>query len=470
MRMPMPGRSQRVLLPASIDEYVGPTHRVRVIVEVVDKIDLSAFGLGEAETGRPAYPPEALLSLLLYALSIGVFSSREMERRAQTDCAFMFATGGLQPSYRTIARFREDYSEALAGVFVKVLVVCRDVGLGDATVVAIDGTRQRANASLDAHSQREQLKAALGKARKHVDELLDAAARTDAREDAEPDRDDVRTELADARTRAAAIEEALGKLGDAEQANTTDPDARLQRTKEGSRPGYNAQIAVSGGDGVILACDVTTEPADNEQLLPMLTQTVENLGRSPGVILADSGYESGENVRALVERNQDALLASATARAARAAAKRTGRFPWTAFDYDPIKDEYICPAQQRLPRVRANTRLGKPASIYRGIACAGCPLRDRCTVGDRPRDLTLLETTPYLLAMSERRRIDRNGPRLFAQRAIMIEGHFGHFKHNLRWRHFWARGLMRCRSEFRLLCAAFNLMKLTSMRQRNAAA
>jgi hypothetical protein len=76
-------------------------------------------------------------------------------------------------------------------------------------------------------------------------------------------------------------------------------------------------------------------------------------------------------------------------------------------------------------------------------------------------------TTPYLLAMAERRREDRRFGQFGVQRKAMIEGHFGHFKHNLRWRQFLARGLVACRAELRLLCAAYNLMKLAIHRSKS---
>ena len=151
-----------MLLPPSVDEYVSATHRVRVIVEVVERLDLSRVVVGSADTGRGAFRPAGLVALLLYSFSIGVFSAREMARRLETDCALLFATSGQRPSYRTIARFRTDEAEALAGIFAQVLVVCWNVGLGSLDVVAIDGTRVR---SLDAQSRRSQLEKELPRPR-----------------------------------------------------------------------------------------------------------------------------------------------------------------------------------------------------------------------------------------------------------------------------------------------------------------
>ncbi len=71
--------------------------------------------------------------------------------------------------------------------------------------------------------------------------------------------------------------------------------------------------------------------------------------------------------------------------------------------------------------------------------------------------------------MGERRKFDRQHGRLYRRRAPAIEGHFGHWKHNLRWRQFTRRGLSACLAEVRLLCAALNLKKLASLRFAAAA-
>ena len=458
MKMEIPSRRQRLLLPPSIDEFVAPTHRVRVIVDVVEQLDMKEFEVGQAETGRSAFPPEVMVSLLLYAMSVGVFSAREMARRCETDCAFMFATAGLRPSYRTIARFRSDNADALSGIFTQVVLVCRHLGLGGPEVVVQDGTRVRANATLSAHERRSRLAKERKKVEEQIQLWLDEAAKADSEEKTVDDA--VPEELRDAKKRLSAIQSAIAELDDAgvDEANTTDPDARLQRTKEGSRPGYNGQIAVSAADGVILAADVTNEAGDTEQLLPLMDQFEQTTGERAGTWVADSGYESGATSKALVERDQDAIIASASERAANARRKRTGKVQWTDFDYDPTRDEYICPVQRRLVRV------SRPSSTvvitYQSVDCSGCPLRAKCTTSDSPRRLRVKPTTPFLLAMAERRESDRQTANLMRQRKFAVEGHFGHFKHNLRWRQFLMRGLKRCRAEFRLLCAAFNLTKL----------
>lgn len=502
-------------MPPSVDEYVGPRHRVRVIVEVVDRLDLSGFHVGERDEGRPAYPPEIMASLIFYAFSIGVFSAREMERRCQTDCAFMFATAGLRPSHRSISRFRAANQEELSRLFADIVGVCRRVGLGNTSRVAFDGTRQHANASIDAHVRKEQLEKELGRIREDMKKMLGRAAQIDSEEDSNPETaggDDVVPEsLVKKDKRAAAIEAAVKELstaamGDADpeisgdearepagrsdeegqksleekkeraqeiegklkeleengemEANATDPDARLQRFKEGSRPGYNAQIAVSGEDKLILAADVTQNPGDKDQLIPMYNQLVTNTGEKPGVITADSGYESGKNFDELAKGEQDAVIASACAKSAHKARDRTGLFQWVDFTYNAECDKYICPAGRPLERVGSALYQGKPVGNYKSADCGGCSLKARCTKSEQ-RTLRALETTPCLLKMSKRRKLDRETDQFYAKRKVDVEPRFGHMKHNLRWKQFMRRGLAACRSEFRILCAAMNLSSLS---------
>lgn len=508
MKKRIDDRRQGLILPRSIDEFVGPGHRVRVIVEVVKRLDLSAFRRGEAEEGRPAYPPDIFISVIFYAFSLGVFSSREMDRRCKSDCAFMFAAAGERLSHRSLSRFRAAHKEELSDLFAKVVHVCRKAGLGDTARVVIDGTRQHANASMDAHVRKEQLEKELERTRQEMKKLLDRAAEIDAAEDRQPEEDtnedggerkdrekaidaavkqlelelkasttETVEETKEAEPETASeegrlleqkkghekeIEKKLKQLEESGQmeANETDPDARLQRFKQGPRPGYNAQVAVSGEDKLILAAEVTQDPGDTYQLLGMCEQVEQNTGEKLGVVVADAGYESGENFAELAKRGQDAVIASACAKAARKERERTGRFQWLDFDYDATRDEYVCPEGRRLVRAPVKSRTETPRVLYvAAVSCEGCRLKSLCTKEKRRR-LSLQATTPFVIAMSKRREQDRRTDRFGARRKGDVEAVFGHMKRNLRWRQWVGRGLAACRSEFRILCTAINLSKL----------
>ncbi len=141
--------TQSFLLPPSLDDWLPQDHTARFISEVVDELlDLSVVYDSYVEaSGAPPYDPTMMLKLLFYAYSIGVTSSREMERRCHLDVAFRWLSGNSAPDYRSISRFRRRHLEALDDLFTQMLVLCSEAGLVKLGRVALDGTKLRASAS-----------------------------------------------------------------------------------------------------------------------------------------------------------------------------------------------------------------------------------------------------------------------------------------------------------------------------------
>src|SRR6266702_3042791 len=144
-------RDQELLLPPSLREWLPEDHLAWFLIDAVAEIDLCPFGAGyrRGGWGRPAFDPEMMVALLLYAYAVGERSSRAIERRCREDVAFRVAACGLQPDHVTIARFRRRHAEALIGLFGGVLALCAEAGLVRVGLVAIDGTGIRANANKD---------------------------------------------------------------------------------------------------------------------------------------------------------------------------------------------------------------------------------------------------------------------------------------------------------------------------------
>ncbi len=84
---------------------------------------------------------------MLYAYSIGIASSRKIEKRLNEDIAFRVLAANNTPDFKTIADFRKDHLEAVAGLFVQVLKLCQKAGLVKLGHVSLDGTKVKANAS-----------------------------------------------------------------------------------------------------------------------------------------------------------------------------------------------------------------------------------------------------------------------------------------------------------------------------------
>ena len=166
-------RDQLMLMPPSVADWLPDDHLAWFVIDVVDELDLSAFLSNYRSDGRggAAYSPAMMVALLVYAYSVGERSSRSIERRCVEDVAFRVVAANQSPDHATIARFRANHEDALAGLFGQVLVLCSRAGVLRPGLVAIDGTKIAANASREANRTAEQL----------AKDILAEAAATDAR-------------------------------------------------------------------------------------------------------------------------------------------------------------------------------------------------------------------------------------------------------------------------------------------------
>src|SRR5215207_1225494 len=152
-------REQAMLMPPSLREWLPPDHLVWFVLDAVDEMDLAAFYLSYRQDGwgRAAHDPAMMVALLVYAYAVGERSARGVERRCREDVAFRVITANQVPDHATIARFRVRHQDALAGLFGEVLRLCAKAGAVSVGVIAVDGTRVKANAADRANFTYEQL-------------------------------------------------------------------------------------------------------------------------------------------------------------------------------------------------------------------------------------------------------------------------------------------------------------------------
>src|ERR1700735_2406622 len=140
-------RATGFLLPPSLDEWLPERHLARFVVEVIDGLDLSAMVKSYRGSGSAGYHPALLLGLLVYGYTTGVFSSRKLERATYDSVAFRFIAANDHPDHDTIATFRRRFLKEIEALFVKVLLLAREMGMLKMGTVALDGTKIHANAS-----------------------------------------------------------------------------------------------------------------------------------------------------------------------------------------------------------------------------------------------------------------------------------------------------------------------------------
>jgi transposase len=463
-------REQLMLMPPSVADWLPEDHLAWFVLDVVAELDLSAFHASYRADGRggSAYDPEMMLALLIYAYCIGERSSRRIEKRLAEDVAFRVVAANHQPDHATIARFRANHEQAIAGLFAQVLAVCARAGLLRPGLIAIDGTKLAANASRDANRTAEQI----------VQQILEEAAAADAEEDATDDGKDVGApdglrrrggrrarlkallEELEAEAAEKSFEAHVAKRAEKEaatgapirgrrpvpgsathksrnQANLTDPDSRILKTKNGYLQGYNAQ-AVATTDQFVVAAEVTNLAMDAPVFAPMVTAAKRNL-RAAGEkrrvrrVVADAGYWSRDNVHL---KGVESFIAPGRAR-------QLTRIAETEQERSEILD-----------RVESGELVTLEASQQLDVTRARVnQLLRRRRAGD-PDPLT----TTMIAKLDS-----AHGRKIYRKRAPSIEPVFAQIKHNRGIRTITRRGLTAADSEWKLICATHNLLKVYRM-------
>jgi transposase len=468
--IPAVDRHQTVLLPDALDDFVGAENPVRVIDAFVDGLALADLGFSRttpADTGRPGYDPRALLKLYVYGYLHRVRSSRRLERETQCNVEVMWLVRRLTPDHKTISDFRATHAAALPNVFRAFTVVCRQLELFGAELVGIDGTKLRAvNAkarSFTPPELRRHLHRIDARVKAYLAEL-DARDRTEsaaagAGAPAEP----LRVKLARLEERQAEYQALLATMATtgAPQVTLTDPESRRMKTSGGTQVCYNAQIAVDAQHHLIVAETVTNEPTDVHQLSPMAEAAHEALGAPPDLAaVADRGYHNGPEVaRCLAAGIVPMVPAPQTSKN-----EAAGRFTKAQFTYLPDADAYRCPAGQVLPfRFETEEAGAAQRYDYDYAACAGCPLRARCTGKTDPaqgRRIKRWGEEAILEAMAARLAAD---PGSRVRRKSLVEHPFGTMKRGDDASYFLVRGLAKVRGEFSLMALAYNLRRAVSV-------
>ena len=304
--IPGDDRSQLLLLPDSVDDYVGPDNVVRFIDAFVDGLDLQAAGFGRVQaktTGRPGYDPADLLKLYIYGYLNRVRSSRRLAVEARRNIEMIWLLRRLTPDFKTIADFRRDNRTAFRQVFREFVVLCRELDLFGRELIAVDGTRIKAVNSRERNFTKAKLARALAESDERLARYLkqlDDADRDDKDAPGGGTVEKLQEKIAAVKGRRERLEghgKALAESGE-DQLSLTDPDARAMHSSSRVGVGYNIQIAVDTKHKLIAEQQVHNKVSD----LGLLTETAaaarENLGVDKIDAVADRGYFKIEDIEA----------------------------------------------------------------------------------------------------------------------------------------------------------------------------
>lgn len=442
-------RQTDFLLPPSVQEWLPEGHLARYIVEVIEGLDLSELTRAYAGRGSDAYHPAMLMALLLYGYATGTFSSRKLARATYDSLAFRYIACNQHPDHDTLATFRRRFGKEFESIFVQVLEVARENRLSRFGTVSLDGTKIHANASRHSALSYEHAEKIEAQLKAEVQELLALAESAD--QSNVPDGMSIPEELERREDRLKAIEAAKEKIkARAEERHRREQaeyEAKLARRVEkekttGKKPGgkppqppesgpraedqinltdeesrimpcagggfeqsYNAQASVDTESMLILACEVTQAPNDKQQMAPMvekLQSLPTGLGQ-PETLAADTGYYSEHNVNLCANAGIEPLIA----------VKREGHHP------------------------HFSERFSEPE-----------PLAENASPVEKMKHK--LKT--------------KAGKAIYAKRKQTVEPVFGIIKSVMGFRQFLLRGLEKVRTEWSLVCLAWNLKRMAVLR------
>ena len=163
---------QAMLLPPSLEELIAADHPVRVVNQVLDKINIDPLLKKYTGGGSSSFHPRMLLKVLVFSYINNIYSSRKIEAALKENIHFMWLSGMNQPDHNTINRFRsERLKEVLRQVFTQVVLLLAAEGLLNIKELYTDGTKLEANANRYTFVWGKAIKTSKERIQKQLEEL-----------------------------------------------------------------------------------------------------------------------------------------------------------------------------------------------------------------------------------------------------------------------------------------------------------
>jgi len=454
-------REQGVLFPDHLEDFVSEDNPVRAVDAFVDALDLVGIGFKDAAaTGRPGYHPAVLLKIYVYGYLNRIQSSRRLELEAGRNVELMWLTGRLAPDFKTIADFRRDNSKAIRNVCGQFVMLCRQIGLLNGNVVAIDGSKFKAVNNRDKNFTPAKVKRRMADIEASIERYLSKLDAADRNEPALPAAKVARLQeriikLKEQMEELKAIDAKVQKAPDA-QVSLTDPDARSMRHRGGGIVGYNVQTAVDVEHHLIVAHEVTSSGSDRGQLVKMANRARLAIGGEEITVVADRGYYGGDQ---LLECANNGITTYVPKPLTSSGIKRRF-FIKQDFIYDIKNDVYICPAGQSLTKGAHRSDRQSDINFYRHLsACSNCHLKQRCTT-EKLRRIRRWDQEDVLDDIE--RRLEEK-PDAMRVRRSTVEHPFGTLKAWMGYTHFLTRTREKVAAEMSLHVLTYNFKRVLNI-------
>lgn len=470
--------NQHLLFPSNIFDLLADDHECYLYNDLFQQLDTSSVESNYKYNGQNAYHPKQIISILIYAYSRGVFSSREIQRRCNEDLSFMFIAQMNCPNFRVLSDFRKNNAELFHDCFKQTVQLAIELKLASLGHISLDGSKFQANSSKHKAMSYGRLKEQEQALSREIEELVKKASHCDEEEDQSyknqtgyeipEDLKYKKARLEQIKTAKNALEEREEKLkpgkeiDDKKQISFADQEAHIMGKKGNFDYQYNAQISVDEDNQIIVGQHLSQNANDKQEIEPAIQSVKEATGRLPEKLSADNGYMSGDNLNALEESSIDTYIATDKG-------EKKNKVPLedserklvkADFDYDEASDTFTCPGQQKLGIVNR----GKEGSrTYQGDieVCNSCAFKSRCCQSTKGEARTINTDDKEPLRQQMNSKMEQEESKvIYKQRKVIVEPVFGQIK-NTGFRGFSLRGKEKVAGELSLVCATHNIKKIT---------
>lgn len=487
---------QIMLLPPSLEELIAENHPVRIVSDVIDRINIDSILSTYKPGGTSIYHPKMLLKVLVYGYLSNIYSSRKMEAALKENIHFMWLSAMSTPDHNTLARFRsERLKDNLKTIFGQIVSLLIEEGLVSIKDIYTDGTKVEANANKYTFVWGKSIKNSKERIGKQLDELWNytqKVAEEELKEEPTPDFSKVDTQKVVATIEK--IDQALeGKqvdkqvkqklnyakknwpdkmveyeqkeaiLGKRNSYSKTDQDATFMRMKDDHmqngqlKAAYNWQISTS--DQFIVNYSLHQNPTDTLTLKPHLKQfeALYNL-------TADAGYGSEENYQYITDKQIGNYVKFNYFHKEQTKKYKQDPFRAGNLYYNPKQDKLYCPMGQPMDNIGSYHRLttsGFKQTItrYQAQNCNNCSLRGSCHKAKTNRVVEINHTLRQYKQKARENLLSDQGIVHRKKRCADVEATFGNIKQNKNFRRFMLRGIDKVEIEAGLLAIAHNLAK-----------
>ena len=496
---------QAFLFPPSLDSKIAANHPVRVVNDVIDKLDIDIILKKYKGGGTTSYHPRMLLKVLVYGYLNNVYSSRRIAASVKENIHFMWLAGLQEPDHRTINLFRsERLRNILKEVFAQIVLLLVESGHVSLKEIYTDGSKIESVANRYSFVWGKAIKTSRERIRQQLKELWSYTQKVaaDEKNDDEPPPD---FDKIDSKEVQQTIEQINATLKDIEGVDTkvrqklayaskqwpaklkqykkqekilkkrnsyskTDPDATFMRMKEDYmkngqlKPGYNVQISTN--DQFVINYSLHPNPTDTKTLIPHLQQYQKLYNTLPAVQITDAGYGSEENYQYLDRHGIEAYIKPIDFDRKQKRNYQPNPFATDQLEYDATKNQYRCPSGNPMKyvgqKIRKRNGVIKKYSLYKAGGCKSCPLREACHGQKGNRIISVNHKGDRLKQQATDRLLTEKGIYYRKKRPADVEPVFGNIKHNKNFKRFLLKGIDKTEIEWGLLCIAHNLKKMAA--------